>query len=357
MANPAPNAGTKVRLPAAVTHDVSVVIVSYNTRDLTMNCVRSVVENSGELSIEIIVVDNQSNDDSGDALRATFPQIRVIDSPANGGFSYGNAIGIEQAHGRYVLLLNPDTQVFAGGLERCVELMEQDRSIGILGPRVRLADGSEDPTLIRFYTLWRFALNVVFPHRVMSATRWLGDPRYSALNREKPQNVNAVAGCFMFTRREVLEQVGGLDTRFFMYGEEVEWCHRVRRHGFEIVYNPSVEIFHLSGASTKGANTWAEVETIRGHILFFLFTQGAIAARLASFLIASRELIRSPYYAAGVLLNGLSLTDSARKWLARTRFALRSIFDLPRGQNIDLPHSDELRISRDPQPRKQGEAP
>lgn len=337
MANQAPAAGHSVRLPDEVTHDVSVVIVSYNTRDLTMDCVRSVLEHADELSVEVIVVDNQSRDGSSEALRAAFPQIVVIDSPANGGFSYGNAVGVEQAHGRYILLLNPDTRVFAGGLERCIALMEADPDLGIIGPRVLLEDGSEDPTLIRFYTLSRFALNAVIPHRLMTATTWLGDPRYAGLDRGQAHSVDAVAGCYMFARREVFEQAGGLDTRFFMYGEEVEWCHRVRRHGFDIRYTPDVEIFHLSGASTKGASAWSEVETIRGHILFLLFTRGAMAARLGSFLIALRELMRGPYFLFDFIRNGFSPTQGSTKWWARAAFALKSIVDLPRGQAIELP--------------------
>ncbi|MGB3808233.1 MAG: glycosyltransferase family 2 protein [Erythrobacter sp.] len=330
-------ASARVQLPGSQTHDISVVIVSYNTRELTIECVRSVLADSEGLAVEVIVVDNQSSDGSSEALSTQFPGITVIDSPANGGFAYGNNIGFEHCHGRYVLLLNPDTRVKQSSMRRCVELMGADPEIGVIGATVRTEDGELDPTLIRFYSLRHFAYNVLFPARIMSRSTRLGDPRYAGLDRTCRQNVDAVAGCFMFTRREVLEDAGGLDTRFFMYGEEVEWCFRVRQAGYEIVYDPAVEIVHVGGASTAGASEWQEIETMRGHILFLLLTNGSIAARGGSALMVARELLRSPYYAGQIAMNRFTPTEGSRKWLAKIRFAFRSVLDPPRGQTIGLP--------------------
>jgi len=138
----------KLRLSANNFLDVTVAIVSYNTRDMTIACVRSVLEHAGALDVEIIVVDNCSDDGSAEALRSTFPQIKVIDSLINGGFAYGNNIAFEQCHGRYVLLLNPDTEIYSGMLEKAVAYMEANPKTGILGPRVLLEDGTQQSSMI-----------------------------------------------------------------------------------------------------------------------------------------------------------------------------------------------------------------
>ena len=168
MAPALPSTHTQLRLPEAATHDLSVVIVSYNTRAMTLACVGSVLQHKGALSVEVIVVDNQSSDGSADALRQAFPEITVIDAPANGGFAYGNAIGFEQAHGRYVLLLNPDTQVYEGGLDASIAFMEAHPRTAIMGPLVRLEDGSQQSSMIRFLGLTALASSIIIPNSASS---------------------------------------------------------------------------------------------------------------------------------------------------------------------------------------------
>ncbi len=333
---------TRVRLRGNVTHDISVVIVSYNTREMTLACVRSIFEHSDEFAVEIIVVDNQSSDGSGSALRAEFPEITVIDSPTNGGFAFGNTIGVEQASGRHILLLNPDAEIYAETLPAAMRHMSESPMTGIMGSRVWLDDGTQQSSMMRFLTLRQFAYNLVVSNTLQRKIPMLGDTRYASLPKDLAHKVDSVSGCFMFVRREVFEAIGGLDTRFFMYGEEIEWCHRAKRAGWDVVYNPDAEILHHGAASTAHMSEWKAVEMTRGQILFFRLTRGSLVAWLAAILMALRDFIRAPYYGILALLNGLRVTENTKPWWARFKYLLSALVALPRGQSVDLPDPENV---------------
>jgi N-acetylglucosaminyl-diphospho-decaprenol L-rhamnosyltransferase len=338
MANDALAPSTRVRLPQTVTHDISVVIVSYNTRDLTLEAVRSVKQHAGGLSVEIIVVDNQSKDQSSAALRSEFPDITVIDSPVNGGFAYGNVIGFEAAHGRFVLLLNPDARIHADTLATAMTYLQANPTVGILGARVWLDDGTQQSSIMRFLTLRQFVINMLVSNRLQRQHAFLGDTRYASRDLEAVQEVDSVSGCFMLVRRELLDQVGALDTRFFMYGEETEWCHRAKRAGWLVIYHPDVQILHHGAASTAHMSEWKAVEMTRGQILFMRLTRGPMVAWLTVLIMTLRDLIRAPYYVIAAIRSGLRLPAEARSWWVRLRFLLRSLVSLPQGQSIAMPH-------------------
>ncbi|MHA7820214.1 MAG: glycosyltransferase family 2 protein [Erythrobacter sp.] len=338
-AAPPPAPSARVRLSERVDHDISVVIVSYNTRDMTLECVASVLDDAGELAVEIIVVDNQSNDGSSAALRERFPGISVIDSPANGGFAYGNAIGFEQSHGRFVLLLNPDTRLHKGALQASIEHMAANPKTGIMGARVWLDDGSQQSSAMRFLTLKQFAINLFVSNQVQRRHAILGDTRYASLSFDETHRVDSVSGCYMFVRREVIGDIGALDTRFFMYGEETEWCHRARRAGWDVVYNPKVEILHHGAASTAHLSEWKAIEMTRGQLLFLRFTRGSLVAWLAALLMTLRDLLRAPLYAMKALLGR---PDGASAWRARLGFLLGALVRLPKGQSVTLPSPDAV---------------
>ena len=333
----------QLRLPENITHDLSVVIVSYNTRDMTIACVKSVLDHKGALDVEVIVVDNCSSDDSADALRKTFPQIKVIDSPANGGFAYGNNIAFEQCHGRFVLLLNPDTEVHPGGLEKAMAYMQANPKTGILGPRVLLDDSTQQSSMIRYLSLTQLFFIIFMPSLWLRKTSLFGDLRYANLSRDAINKVDAVSGCFMLAPRGVLQSIGGLNTRFFMYGEEAEWAHRTKRAGWDIVYNPEIEILHHGAASTSHMGVWKAIEMTRGHILFLRFTRGVAVAWLGTLLMTIRDLVRVPYYAVQTVLRGFRPSAAVGPWWARLKFLLGALARLPKGQDIALPDPEKFR--------------
>lgn len=328
------SAGTAVMLPAEVTHDVSVVIVSYNTRDITLRCVESVLAKREGVSTEVIVVDNRSSDGSAAALRERFPQITVVESPVNGGFAAGNNQGFERAHGRYLLLLNPDTELRGDALRASRDYMDANPGIGVLGARVWDEQGGVDPTIFRFLNLRQLVFSGAVPSAVMRRTTLFGDPRYAGAALDREQDVDAVAGCFMFVRREVVERVGGLDERFFMYGEESEWCHRIVRAGWRVRYHPGVEIMHYGGASTANMSVWRTVEVAKGHLLFLGITRGRLAARAAAATIAARDAARLALLMPSLLARGWKDHPTAAAVLARMRFAAAALLRPPAGQSL-----------------------
>jgi len=325
---------TKVALPPETTCDVSVVIVSYNTRDITLRCVETVLA-SENVTIEVIVVDNCSSDGSAEALRAAFPGVAVIDSPRNGGFAFGNNIGFDRARGRYVLVLNPDTEVNGDTIARAVAYCDAHRDVGVLGCRVRYEDGTPQSTIIRYLSLTQLFGIVFVPSRILRRTPLFGDLRYAGLSRDAIHDVDAVAGCFMLVPRTVLEQVGGLDQRFFMYGEENEWCRRITRAGWIVRYNPEMEVMHLGAASTAHMSVWKAVEITRGHVLFLRFTRGPVIAWIGTLLMLLRDLRSAPWHLLRAMVRRTPDDAADRKaWRTRLGFLLKALVDQPKGQTI-----------------------
>ena len=323
--------------PRSNVPDVSVVIVSYETRELTAACVRSIRTWSGDLDVEIIVVDNCSTDGTSAALRSEFPQVTVIDAPVNGGFAYGNALGTRASTGRRILYLNPDSEIFAETLPAAIAALDSDPRLGMIGARVLLPDGSDQGAVIRFPSFRAMAANILVPASWQERSRLFGDRRYASLSPDLAHRVDAVCGCFMFARAEMVEQVGGMDPRFFLYGEEVEWARRIRRAGWEIAYRPEVRVMHIGGASSDHLTVFKAREMTRGQLLYFTLAEGPARARIAAALMVLRDLVRLP---AALVMTGRSgagrsgAGERLRAVLARLALAARSVISPPRGQPL-----------------------
>ncbi len=327
------------RTPVSDTRpDLSVIIVNYNTRDTTLNAVQSVLDNPGILDIEIIVVDNASSDGSVDALRNAFPQVTIVDTGHNGGYAWGNNVGIQRARGRYLLVLNPDTQIYAGTLEGAVRYMERNPDVGILGAYARLENRTQQLTTFRHVSLTSLFWNMFVPNRVIRKSRYFGDQRYASLSSDLVQDVDVVAGCFMMLPRAVIDQVGAMDDRFFMYSEESEWCWRVKQAGLKVRYNPDIKILHFGAVSTGQTSPWKSVEIAKGHILFLRFTRGPLIAWLGTGIMLLGDLLRAVWFLPATLVTPRH--DGARAWRARTAFLLQALFDPPRGQTPPQIKSD-----------------
>ncbi|MBC7263250.1 MAG: glycosyltransferase family 2 protein [Chloroflexi bacterium] len=231
--------------------DLSIVIVNWNVKDLLAHCLESVFHASDGLEIEVIVVDNASTDGSPQMVRECFPQVQLVANERNAGFTTANNQGIATAKGRYILLLNPDTEVLDGALSTMVRYMDAHPSVGALGPRLIYPDGHVQSSRRRFPTLATAFLESTilqqwFPHnRILS--------RYYCLDRsdEEEQEVDWVVGACLMMRREALDQVGPLDEGFFMYSEEMDWCHRLVKRGWHVVYLPSARVVHYEGRSSS----------------------------------------------------------------------------------------------------------
>lgn len=269
------------------TPDISIVIVSRDTRELLRACLRSIDENSDGLVVETIVVDSDSRDGSTAMVRADFPAVIVLEPGENVGFARGNNLGIRRAEGEAILLLNPDTELTVGALATLHRALRADPTVGVVGPRLRYPDGSVQPSRRRFPTL-----ATAFIESTLVQEWWPDHPALARYYRadapdDVPQDVDWLVGACLLARRSVFAVVGLLDERLFLYAEEPEWCWRVRRAGWRVRYVPEAEVRHHEGTST-GQNIAARQRAfavskaylmgqIYGPVVGFA-TRGALAA-------------------------------------------------------------------------------
>ena len=272
--------------------DVSVVIVSFNTADLTHRCVESVLAEGKSLDLQVIVVDNASSDGSAERIASEFPDVEVIANDENLGFARANNLGFERARGRFLLVLNPDAIVEDDAIERTLRFAESRPGTGAVGCRVFRPDGSQSASFFRYVRLRDLFVNLFLPNQLVRRTRVLARARYPDRSREEVQDVEAIAGCFMLVSREAMEAVGPMDGDFFMYGEEAEWCFRIRGGGFPVLYYPGAHVVHIGGVSTKQRRPQMMLVMARSQLLLMEKTSGVAAAYAANWLMLLRELPR-----------------------------------------------------------------
>lgn len=227
--------------------EISVIILSYNTKDITDRCV-SLVKEAADASVEIIVVDNGSTDGSVEML-LKHKKIKFIDAKKNLGFAAGNNLALKQAKGKYLLLLNSDAWISSETLKKTVEYFESHPSVDVLGCRLRLTNGRMQPSAGYLPTPKNIVIWMLFLDKILR-TDAVHPTRKGFF--EKPRKVDWVMGAFLAMRREVWEQTSGMDENFFMYMEEVEWCWRMKQKKFSVWYVPTFEVTHLDKASSGG---------------------------------------------------------------------------------------------------------
>ena len=221
--------------------DLSIIIVNFNTEKLLRDCLQSVFKHTQNLSFEVIVVDNNSADGSLKMLEKDFSQVRVVASQKNLGFAGGNNEGIRKAKGEFILLLNSDTKLEKNGFLKLVELAKTKKNLGICGPRLLNEDKTTQPSTMPFL-------------RLPMAAIWLftGD-RFLKKSPSLSKRVDWLSGACFLIKREVIDQIGFLDEKFFMYVEEMEYAYRASKKGFQCWFFPQVEVYHLErGRSPEG---------------------------------------------------------------------------------------------------------
>ena len=229
--------------------DLSVVIVNYGTFELTKNTVNSILEYSYPFNIEIIVVDNASVDDSLSKLKEFFKdKVKFIESKSNNGFAAGNNQALRIVDSKYVLLLNSDTVVWQNTLENIYNFMENNPDVGACGCQVLLEDNTLDKACKRSFPNVK---NSFF--RLFNIPTKSKDDNYNLddLDDDGIYEIDCLTGAFIFTRKEVLDRIGLLDETFFMYGEDIDFCYRIKEAGWKIIYYGKDKITHFKGASSK----------------------------------------------------------------------------------------------------------
>ncbi len=226
--------------------DLAIVVVSTNEAQWLERCLSTVFDHAGGARLEVIVVDNESTDGTRELVESNFPQARVVSSP-NHGFGYGNNRGIEQANARYVLLLNPDTEVTAGTFGDLVQLLDARPEVGLAGVRQFRPDGTLSPTMRRFPSVSRALGEALFSERWPIHPAWAGERVLDMDEYERERECDWTSGSFMLVRREALLSAGLLDERFFIYSEEPDLCLRIKRAGWEVRHLPQLAIVHHAG--------------------------------------------------------------------------------------------------------------
>jgi hypothetical protein len=267
---------------------LSIIIVNWNTRDLLEQCLTSIDRSSGELGIEVIVVDNASIDGSARMVQDRFPQMRVIQNAENVGFATANNQGIRRSVGTYILLLNSDTLVKPGALQYLLEFMDNHVEAGAASARLLNADGSLQyscspaPTLVREF-LRMFHLPGIRADGYYSMGEW---------SVYQPRAVDVLLGACMLIRREALDQVGLLDEQYFMYSEEVDLCSRLRRSGWSLYWVPRAEVIHFGGQSTRQASADMFIRLYESKLIYFRKNYGRIHALAYKLLLMISSLVR-----------------------------------------------------------------
>ncbi len=232
--------------------DLSIVITSFNTRELLRACLASIEGSIGTIAREVFVVDNCSGDGSPGMVKTDFANVKLFENAQNEGFAKANNRALRETSGRYVLLLNPDTQLRSQTLQEMVDLMDSSPDVGLAGIKLVRQDGQMDRACRRgFPTPWNSFGRFLHLDRLFPRSRTFGGYNLTFMDPDGEYEVDAIVGAFMFFRRETLEEVGVLDENFFMFGEDLDWCYRVRRSDWKILYVGSKEVLHIKGASTR----------------------------------------------------------------------------------------------------------
>lgn len=272
--------------------DVSIIIVNWNGKDLLRKCLEHVEATVRQVSYEVIVVDNASDDGSQDMAKQDFPEVALIENSENVGFARANNQGIAISQGRYVLLLNSDAFVLEHTIDQMVAFMDSHPEAGMSACKLLYEDGRLQPSCYTFPSLktelyTAFQLDKLFPR-----SREFGKYLMTWWDFTDVRDVDAVMGAFMLVRREAIDQVGGMDERYFMYSEEMDWCYRIKQRGWRILYNPSLQTVHLWGGSSKNAPVEMFLQLYRSKVTFFRKNYGRLSASLLKLIIGTGCLLR-----------------------------------------------------------------
>ena len=301
--------------------DLGIIIVNYNTADLLRDCLHSIQQSQGEFSYQVCVVDNASSDDSVAMVRREFPEVYVIASPMNEGFSTANNhglryFGFEQSRGfkpgedsgspRYVLLLNPDTRLPPTALATMLNFMSATLDAGAAGPKLLLLDGSLDLACRRSFP----TPEVSFYHQIGLSRLFPNNPRFARYNMthldpDELTEVDSVVGAFMMVRAEAIQQAGLMDETYFMYGEDLDWAYNIKQQGWKIYYNPAASVLHVKRAASS-ASEKAQIEFYRAMEIFYRKHYAASTTFWLHWLILFGIRLKWKLTVLKLRLNGLS---------------------------------------------------
>ncbi|MBW2056322.1 MAG: glycosyltransferase family 2 protein [Deltaproteobacteria bacterium] len=292
--------------------ELSVIIVNWNTRDLVLECLRSLYRDTSGLSTEVLVVDNGSCDGSAESIRAAFPGVILIENSRNLGFARAGNQGLARSRGRYILFLNTDGLVQEGAVRLLLDFMEATPRAAIVGPQLLNPDGSKQNSFDNFPTLISEGLN-------KSLLRLLFPARYPSkrLSFSSPVEVESAIGACLMVRRDAIDDVGPMDEDYFFFMEETDWCFRMRQRGWKVYLVPQARVIHLQGRTAGRVKARARVEYYRSRYLFFKKNRGELQAGALRVILFLKLSVALPAQGLICFLT-LFLGKRARRKLAVT---------------------------------------
>jgi GT2 family glycosyltransferase len=289
-------------------NDLSIIIVSWNTKDYLLNCIESILCTGRKETREVIVIDNGSQDGSAVEVKKAFPMVRLIENSENLGFAKAANQGLKISSGRYAFLLNPDTQVKEGTTEKLFIFMEDHLGAGVAGAQLLNGDGSKQNSIANFPSLTTELLN-------KSLLRWLFPNKYPGKGRyySDPIEVDSVIGACIIVRKQAMEQVGLLDEDYFLFLEETDWCLRIKKAGWKIYHVPEAQVYHFQGQSAEKDKKRAKVEYYRSRYHFFEKNGGSLRRSILLIGLMIRLWVDLVFAAATCLITFFGI----KKWRRR----------------------------------------
>jgi GT2 family glycosyltransferase len=297
-----------------MTDDLAIIIVSTNEARWLTPCLQTIFDHAGEIDLDVVVADNESTDGTRELVEREFPRARVV-TCENRGFAHANNRGLMTTDARYVLFLNPDTEILSGTLEELVRAMDERPEVGLAGARQVTADGQLFPTIRRFPNALRLLGDALGAERLPHRPGWLGERELDLARYDEEVACDWTSGSFLFTRREALESAGYLDERFFIYSEETDLCLRIKRAGWEVRHLPAMTILHH--AEKAGINPKMTAQDVFTRLQYAGKNYSPVHRGLNFSVLALRYLTRAVPLGA----NGAARSAASRR-------ALRILFGL-----------------------------
>lgn len=275
--------------------DISVILVSYNTIEMTKTALNRLTASEHNLNLEVIVIDNDSKDGSANILRNEYPDISLIENKKNVGFGRANNQALPLINARYVLLLNTDAFVEPDSVELTVKYMDAHPQCGILGVKLLGRDGVLQPSCRYFPTPWNIFLNRTGLKKIFKGAKLMDDMSW---DHSSVKECDWVPGCYFLIRKEVIDQVGLFDPRYFLYYEEIDLCYAAKQSGWQVTYFPDTTVVHIGGESAKSdgkiTSSGRQIESmqIESELLYFRKNFGLFAVVVNSLLISIADALQ-----------------------------------------------------------------
>ncbi len=302
--------------------DISICLVNWNTRDMLADCIRSINANRGDLMLEIFVIDNASKDGSVELVKQEFPEVVLISNPVNYGFARANNQGIQQATGRYVLLLNPDTVVLPDAMQSMVAFLESVPDAGAVAPKLLNTNGSLQYSLRKFPTiLTPFTENPSLWNAPVMR-KYSDKSRLHEWDHNSLREVDQPAGAAFMIKRAVVDTLGDLNSSYHMFFEDVDLCYRIKQNGWKIFYLPDSKIIHHGGQSVKQRQNIGD-EFYKSMIKYFRFHHGSAGERKIRISMVIGSLGYLAYAVVKAVTKPRSALNLGRNAVALIRAAIR----------------------------------